>query len=194
MLELLIDKIPTEEKAEEYIRSIRETKGIICTKCGSSRHWFDVCNKSWKCKDCKKIQSLVSETVMHATQLPCLYWLKVIYCFAVTPDTMRIKIVKEEIEPDADDHRVWEMIQKIRSMISAYVDGNKQLFSKKKFAVEVKNRYPQFNKYYEDELKFKILIREKEDWEKFTTLLDICMASRPPFKHQKYNSKLRPAE
>ena len=194
MIELLSEKISTEEDAEFFIKSVKETKGIKCTRCGSNRQGYDINSKRWRCKDCNRAQALVSETVMHATQLPCLYWLKVIYCFAVTPDTMRIKIVKEEIEPDADDHRVWEMIQKIRSMISAYVDGNKQLFSKKKFAVEVKNRYPQFNKYYEDELKFKILIREKEDWEKFTTLLDICMASRPPFKHQKYNSKLGPAE
>jgi len=107
---------------------------------------------------------------------------------------MRIKVVKEEIEPGADDHRVLEMIQKIRSMVSAYVDSHKKLFSQKRFAVKTKNRYPQFNKYYENELKFKIMIQEKDEWEKFTTLLDVCLISRPPFKHQAYRSKGKPAE
>ena len=71
-----------------------------------------------------------------------------------------------------------------------WTSGN---YGGKRFVVKVKNRYPQFNKYYEDELKFKILIEDMEDWEKFTTLLDICMASRPLFKHQKYNTKVGPA-
>jgi hypothetical protein len=60
----------TESTCRLYFKSERESKGIVCRKCGGTQHyWIDSLSR-WQCKGCRKSVSLKFGTIMENSNLP----------------------------------------------------------------------------------------------------------------------------
>ena len=185
------EKLTSEDDAVSLIRSIKETVGLHCEECGSNGFVYDKCNQRWMCKSCKKSIQLTVDTVMFRTQLPKLYWLKVIYCFALTEGTTRIKDIKS-IE-DKQTYLLADLILKIRLVVSRYVSENRNRFKGKRYtdiAMPTRiNNKEKFGQAYTDELIFKKSIEKCDDWTKFERLLSVCLSYQNEFRHNDYGEK-----
>ncbi|MBQ0082093.1 MAG: hypothetical protein KBT41_02260 [bacterium] len=186
--EIFNDKLSSEEDAIGLIRNIRETIGLHCAECGSNGFAYDKYNQRWMCKSCRKSIQLTVDTVMFRTQLPKLYWLKVIYCFALTEGTTRIKDIKP-IE-DKQTYLLKDLILKIRLLVSKYISENRSKYQGKRYTqIEMPtkiNNKEKFGQMYTDELIFKKSIEKCDDWTKFLRLLSICLSYQNEFRHNDY--------
>ena len=54
----------TESACKLYFKSQRESKGVICRKCGSTQHYWIENLSRWQCKGCRKSVSLKCGTIM----------------------------------------------------------------------------------------------------------------------------------
>jgi len=68
-----------EGSCEQYLRAVREARGIICRKCESHEHYWDKYHKRWRCKKCGHETTLASGTVMQGSKLPLMYWFTAIH-------------------------------------------------------------------------------------------------------------------
>ena len=181
-------KVASEEDAIGLIRAAKETQGLECTTCKSTDFIYDKSNQCFLCKSCRKSIQLTAGTVMFRTQLSKLYWLKVIYCFALTEGTTRIKDIKP-IE-DKQTYLLADLILKIRLVVSRYVSQNRSKFQGKRYteiAMPTRiNNKEKFGQAYTDELIFKKSIEKCDDWTKFERLLSVCLSYQNEFKHNDY--------
>jgi transposase-like protein len=77
-------ELSTESACRLYFKSQRESKGIVCRKCGPAYHyWIDDLSK-WQCKSCRKSVRLKYGTIMENSNLPCKTWLWGIYFATLT--------------------------------------------------------------------------------------------------------------
>lgn len=105
-----------EESCEQYLREVREERGIICRKCGSDEHYWDKYHKRWRCKECGSETTLTSGTVMQGSKLPLMYWFTAIHFLTSTKNSFSAKEMQRQL-----GHKryqpVWEMMHKLRSVM-----------------------------------------------------------------------------
>lgn len=73
-----------DDKAREYLESIRWPNGPVCPHCGSSAAHYALKGKAhrpglWKCKDCRKQFSVTVGTVFERSKIPLSKWLMAAY-------------------------------------------------------------------------------------------------------------------
>ena len=190
------EKIASEEDAIDLIRQKRTAIGLLCPVCGNNDFQFESCDKRWRCKSCGKSIKLTTGTVMFATQLPKLYWLKVIYCFAIKSDTTYTKDIAH-IE-NKQQYLLSDLNLKIRLVVSKYISQNRDMFRDIRYSeitppTRIKN-IEKFRQIYIDELIFKKSIEGCDDWTKFEKLLTICLSYQNEFRHNDYGKGTTPAK
>jgi len=108
----------TESACRLYFKSQRESKGIVCRKCGGIHHyWIDSLNR-WQCKDCRKSISLKCGTVMENSNLPYKTWLWGIYFSTLTKKGFS-SLEMQRLLGHSRYESVWLMMHKIRVMMGA---------------------------------------------------------------------------
>lgn len=99
-----------------FLKEQREKHGIVCSKCGGSRHRWDKFNKRWICCDCHHETTLTSGTVMHGSKLPLMYWFTAIHLLTSTKKTFSAAELQRQL-----NHKryqpIWEMLHKLRSVM-----------------------------------------------------------------------------
>lgn len=109
-------RFDSEESCEKYLKEVREREGVVCSKCGSKKHYWDKTTKSWRCVKCKHETTLTSGTVMHGSKLPLMYWFTAIHLMTATKKTisaleMQRQLGHKRYQP------IWEMMHKLRSVM-----------------------------------------------------------------------------
>lgn len=105
-----------EESCERYLHDLREKEGVVCSKCGSKDHYWDIHNKRWRCKKCGHETTLTAGTVMHGSKLPLMYWFTAIHLLTSTRKTFSASEMQRQL-----GHKryqpIWEMMHKLRSVM-----------------------------------------------------------------------------
>lgn len=109
-------RFDSEESCEKYLQEVREGEGIVCSKCGSKKHYWDKATKSWRCAKCKHETTLTAGTIMHGSKLPLMYWFLAMHLMTSTKKTisaleMQRQLGHKRYQP------IWEMMHKLRSMM-----------------------------------------------------------------------------
>jgi hypothetical protein len=108
-----VKKFPTEASCIRYFKQVKESKGIICKKCGSIHHYWNKTHRSHDCSECGYRTTLKSGTVMESSNLPFQYWLYAIYLMTMTKKgisaaEMQRQLGHKRYEP------IWLMMHKLR--------------------------------------------------------------------------------
>lgn len=64
--------------AGEIFREIRWPEGPTCPVCGG-HHYYTCANGRYKCKDCGKIYTFMTDSLFHGSHIPISYWLMSLY-------------------------------------------------------------------------------------------------------------------
>ena len=107
---------PDEESCEQYLKLVREKQGIVCTKCGCTKHYWNKALMSWICKECHHQTTLTSGTVMQGSNLPLMYWFLAIHLMTSSKKNipaleMQRQLGHKRYQP------IWEMMHKLRSVM-----------------------------------------------------------------------------
>lgn len=73
-----------DERAREYLESLRWPKGPVCPHCGSNEAHYQLNGTAhrpglWKCKDCREQFSVTVGTVFERSKIPLSKWLMAVY-------------------------------------------------------------------------------------------------------------------
>jgi transposase-like protein len=108
----------TESACRLFFKSQRESKGIVCRKCGSAHHyWIDSLSR-WQCKSCRKSVSLKYGTIMENSNLSCKTWLWGIY-FATLTKKGFSALEMQRLLGHSRYESIWLMMHKIRVMMGS---------------------------------------------------------------------------
>ena len=114
----------SEESCEKHLREIREKEGVVCSKCGGKKHYWDKATKSWRCARCSHETTLTAGTVMHGSKLPLMYWFTAMHLITATKKTISAAEMQRQL-----GHKryqpIWEMMHKLRSVMGQRDDRYK---------------------------------------------------------------------
>lgn len=109
-------RFDSEEACERYLKEAREKAGVVCSKCGGRKQYWNRSRKRWVCACCGHETTLRSGTVMHGSNLPLLYWFTAIHLLTSTKKTFSAKEMQRQL-----GHKryqpIWEMMHKLRSVM-----------------------------------------------------------------------------
>lgn len=108
----------TESACKLYFKSERESKGIVCRKCGSTLHYWIEKLSRWQCKSCRKSLSLKCGTIMENSNLPYKTWLWGIYFSTLTKKDFSA-LEMQRLLSHSRYESIWLMMHKIRVMMGA---------------------------------------------------------------------------
>ncbi len=106
-------RFSTERSCRDYLVEKREQTGIVCKKCGGTKHYWIESQSLWRCANCRSCTNLRAGTIMEKSHLPVMIWFKCIHLLTSTKKTfsaleMQRQLGLKRYEP------VWYMMQKIR--------------------------------------------------------------------------------
>lgn len=109
-------RFDSEAACEQYLKEAREKAGVVCSKCGGKKQYWNKCRSRWVCAYCGHETTLTSGTVMHGSNLPLLYWFTAIHLLTSTKKTFSAKEMQRQL-----GHKryqpIWEMMHKLRSVM-----------------------------------------------------------------------------
>ncbi len=127
----LAEKIPTEAAAYEYLESLRWNGTPTCAHCGSERCYFltpangtsrttrtgsQSERRVWKCGQCRRQFSVITNTVMHGTKIPIRTWVFVL--FEMCTDKNGLAAREVERKYGLTPRSAWHMTQRIREAMA----------------------------------------------------------------------------
>ena len=117
-------QFPDEQSCREHFRDSRIRHGIICKKCGSTKHYWLQNRWQFKCKQCDFRTTLRSGTVMEHSNLPIRAWY-VAMCF-MTSTKKGISACELQRQLGISQYvTVWKLMHKIRAMMGKCDDKYK---------------------------------------------------------------------
>ena len=108
-----INKFPDEESCMLKFKSIRESEGVICAKCGSKEHYWKNDKCQFECKKCKRRTTLRSGTVMHGSKLPFRYWFIAMHLLTSTKKSFSALELQRQLGHKRYEP-IWKMLHKLR--------------------------------------------------------------------------------
>jgi len=107
---------PTEESCEVRLRELREKSGIVCSRCGNHKQYWNKSKKAWVCSKCHHETTLTSGTVMMNSNLPLMYWFYTIHLLTSTKKSFSALEIQRQL-----GHKryqpIWEMVHKLRDVM-----------------------------------------------------------------------------
>ena len=109
-----LEQFPDETSCRAKFKEFRDQEGVVCRKCGHTKHYWLKTIEKYQCKKCKTRTSLRSGTVMHASNLPFRYWFIAMHLLTSTKKTFSALELQRQIghkfyEP------IWLMVKKLRT-------------------------------------------------------------------------------
>lgn len=103
----------SEEACRNHFKEERDKIGIVCKRCGHTKHFWIKSRWSYECKGCRSRTSLRSGTIMQGSNLPFLVWYKTMFLLSATKKGFSSKEIQKQLglkryEP------VWAMVHKLR--------------------------------------------------------------------------------
>jgi transposase-like protein len=110
------EHFPDEASCILHFKALRDQKGVICPKCGSSEHIWLRNKLRYECKYCHTRQSLRTGTVMQYSKLPFQYWYIAIHLLTSTKKSFSASELQRQI-----GHKryqpIWELCNKLRDVM-----------------------------------------------------------------------------
>lgn len=103
----------SEESCRNHFKSERDKVGVVCRRCGHTKHYWIKSQWSYECKQCRSRTSLRSGTIMQSSNLSFLIWYKTMFLLSATKKGFSSKEIQRQLglkryEP------VWVMVHKLR--------------------------------------------------------------------------------
>ncbi len=108
------DHFPDEKSCRARFKEIRMRQGVVCPKCGCTRHYWKTSKEMFQCAKCGYRQSLRANTVMHCSKLPFRYWFLAMHLLTATKHTFSASELKRQCGLKRYQP-VWELLHKLRS-------------------------------------------------------------------------------
>lgn len=64
-----IENFPDEDSCKRHFKAVREKAGVVCKRCGCSKHYWLQSKWQWQCSSCEFRTGLRSGTIMHKTKI-----------------------------------------------------------------------------------------------------------------------------
>lgn len=106
-------RFPDEESCARYLKEKREEEGIVCLKCGGTKHYWIETMKLWKCAKCSTRMNLRSGTMMEKTKVPLKIWFEIIHLMTSTKKAFSALEVHRQVQTKFYEP-VWFVMQKVR--------------------------------------------------------------------------------
>jgi len=121
----------SEEKCKTAFKQMRDQAGIVCKKCGGSKHYWLGKISKYSCAKCRSRQTLRSGTMLENSKLSYRYWFMAIHLITSTKKgfsalEMQHQLGHKRYEP------IWAMLHKIRSVMGKrddehYLEGRVEI-------------------------------------------------------------------
>ncbi len=103
----------SEETCRLDFKAERDKQGIVCKRCGNTKHYWLKNIWSYQCSSCNSRTSLRSGTIMENSNLSFLIWYRTMFLMSTTKKGFSAKEIQRQLglkryEP------VWAMVHKIR--------------------------------------------------------------------------------
>ena len=102
-----------EESCKAHFKAQRDKEGVVCKKCGCTKHYWLKGKSSYQCSKCSFRTSLRSGTVMENSKLPFLVWYKAIFLVSATKKGFSSKEIQKQLGMKRYEP-VWAMMHKLR--------------------------------------------------------------------------------
>lgn len=124
-------EVTSEAQAYEYFEKLRWANGAKCAHCASTNVYFiEPANgvsrstrtgaqserRVWRCHDCKKQFSVITNTIMHGTRIALRVWLMVIFELVSSKNGVAAREVERKYGVAA--RSAWFMLHRIREAMS----------------------------------------------------------------------------
>jgi transposase-like protein len=124
----LASKIPDEAAAYLFLEEMRWQGRPVCAHCGSvGEHYFltpkngttrktrtgaDTARRLWKCRDCRKQFTVLTNTIMHRTKVPIRTWLFVLFEMSASKNGLAAREIERKYR--VTPRTAWHMTHRIR--------------------------------------------------------------------------------
>ena len=124
-------EIASEADAYAYFEKLRWASGATCAHCASANVYFiqpvngvsrstrtgaQSQRRVWRCRDCKKQFSVITNTLMHGTKIPLRVWVMVIFELCSSKNGVAAREVERKYGVAA--RSAWFMLHRIREAMS----------------------------------------------------------------------------
>jgi ribosomal protein L37AE/L43A len=106
-------RFPDEESCAKYLKDKREEEGVVCSKCGGTKHYWLESMKLWKCANCSTRMNLRAGTMMEKTKIPLKVWFEIIHLMTSTKKPFSALEMHRQVQTKFYEP-VWFIMQKIR--------------------------------------------------------------------------------
>jgi hypothetical protein len=108
-----ISDFPDESSCKEHFRGVREKQGIICKKCGSTKHYWLKAKWQWQCSECRFRTTLRSGTMMENAKLPVRKWYLAMAFMSFSKKGISATELQKQLEHSRYE-TVWVLMHRIR--------------------------------------------------------------------------------
>ena len=91
------EKFPDETSCKLHFKDRREQEGVICKKCGCTKHYWLKNKWQWQCKSCDFRTTLRSGTIMENSNLSFLMWFKCIALMTMSKKGISAKEMQRQL-------------------------------------------------------------------------------------------------
>ncbi len=109
-------RFPNEEACIADMKAQKEKRGIICDKCGCTKHKWKNTRNQWECKKCGHRTTLRVNTVMHNSKLPFMYWYIARHLLTSTKKSFSAAEIQRQLGHNRYQP-IWEMCHKLRCVM-----------------------------------------------------------------------------
>lgn len=120
-----VEDFPTEESCKLHFKEVREKQGIICKKCGSTKHYWLQAKWQWQCSECRFRTTLRSGTMMEHAKLPVRKWYLAMAFMSFTKKGISATELQKQLGHKRYES-IWSMMHRIRKAMGKR-DGLYQL-------------------------------------------------------------------
>lgn len=108
-----IEDYPDENSCKTHFQMIREKEGIICKKCGCTKHYWLKAKWQWQCSECKFRTTLRSGTMMENAKLPFRKWYLAMAFMSFSKKGISAVELQRQLEHKRYEP-IWSMMHRIR--------------------------------------------------------------------------------
>lgn len=106
-------EFPDEQSCRDHFKLRREKEGVICKKCGCTKHYWLKGISQWQCSSCNFRTTLRSGTMMQGSKLPFRKWYLAIAFMTLTKKGISANELKNKLKHSRYES-IWNMMHKIR--------------------------------------------------------------------------------
>lgn len=111
-----IERFSDENECKLYFKEVREKEGIVCKRCGCSKHYWLNKRGVYECSECKFRTSLKSGTVMENSRLPFRTWFLIMLFMTSTKKGISACEMQRQVGHQRYE-TIWNIMHRLRAVM-----------------------------------------------------------------------------